>query len=254
MDVYEMLRNGREPDICHAVQPRFQSNPCVVLKTHAPYGKDVQFHEFEKIELINAARIYICRNPLDTLLSYLNFTRLEYRHYVQDKAYRHWLFAEMLGFDREWSCEQWLELGLDRIPQANIDHALDFVSEKNLLIDYLSPISWQDNILSWMAAGNDMPGHIVRYEDCLEDPLHIAMLSDLFIFSREETLQALVKVNEKARDLARSGDSTNEVFYNKMRAYYYKDYFSSRALGRFFARHETVLKATGYGGLLEETS
>lgn len=249
MDVYNILRGQKELAVCGAVDPDFCDNPCVVLKTHSPYKP--RMHQMPAFELVNVAYIHILRNPLDVLLSYINFTRLDYQRKPTDPDYRNTLFRELLGFERPLEYGQWLGMTLDQIPRRNLDHALEHFSANGMELKELRLMAgnWVDNNESWKAAGGALPGYSIRYEDCVADPREVAKLADLFTFGREEVLGALKFENAKAS--ARPADPTSHdaVFYNKMRAYYFVDYFSRDAIDRFLVRHEAALQRLGYANL-----
>jgi hypothetical protein len=251
MDVYNIVGKQKELSICGAVDPSFAENPCVVLKTHSPYTP--RMHSMPGVELVSAAYIHITRNPLDVLLSYINFTRLDYQRKPTDPDYRKTLFSDLLGFDRPFEVDQWLGMTLDQIPQRNLDHALQRFSDDGLALKELRQMagSWVDNTESWKGAAGALPGYTVRYEDCVANPNEVAKLADLFTFGRKEVLNALAFENTKAKTQPVDPASHSAVFYNKMSAYYYVDYFSRPAIDAFLARHESVLCRLGYPELFD---
>lgn len=248
MDVYNIVKSGRELIVCGAVDPDFTENPCVVLKTHSPFKQ--KMHHVPGIELVNAAYIHITRNPLDVLLSYINFTRLDYKRKPDDPDYRKTLFKDLLGFDRPCEYTQWLETGLDLIPQRNLDHALDYFSDSGMALKELREMagSWLENTESWWD-GTSLPGYSIRYEDCVADVRHITKLAEFFKFGEDTVRAAAEFENRKARAKPVDLKHHDAVFYNKMSAYYFTDYFSKTAIERFLARHEAPLRRFGYGDL-----
>lgn len=253
MGAYNILQKGEQPTICPAVKDQFASRPCVVLKTHSAYKKDEQLHSFSEVDLHNAAYVHIYRNPLDVLLSYLNFTKLQYKNHANSAAYKKNLFEDMLGLQRHHEYEEWLGMDLDVIPKNNLDHALDYFSDNELTLQKLAGMSgsWIEHTRSWFEAAHDMPGHSIRYEDCLENPEEFVKLCDLFGFDREDVLFALDYVNSRARSMSASENRDHAVFYNKMRAYYFTDYFSKDAISRFLNKNETLLKDCGYASIFD---
>jgi len=251
MDAYNILSKDARPTVCPAVKQQFTGLPCVALKTHAAYKKNEQLHCFTGAELVNAGYVHIYRNPLDVLLSYLNFTKLEYKAQASSARYRKTLFEDMLGLGRQYEYEDWLEIKLDAIPQNNLDHALDYFSDNGLALNTFTGMSgsWAEHTQSWFDAARDIPGHSIRYEDCLEDPEQFVKLCDLFRFDRSDVLSALDYVNSRARSMSTGGTKDQSVFYNKMSAYYFKDYFSGEAIERFLVRHESLLKDSGYASI-----
>jgi hypothetical protein len=252
MDVYNIARNKQELALCPAVDANVVASPASVLKTHAAFKPGQPLHRLPDLELENAAFIHIYRNPLDVLLSYLNFSRLEYKSHAENAEYKKQLFTVLLGFDKPYEYEEWLGIGLDDIPQANLDHALDFFSASDMTIRQLQGLSgsWLDHTRSWMDAAATLPGWSVRYEDCLADESHIGKLSSLFTFTEQEVYSALGVVNAKARSFSNTGNAEQTVFYNKMGSYYFVDYFSKPAIRRFLERHEHSLRQFGYENLL----
>ena len=193
--------------------------------------------------------MHIYRNLLDVLLSYFNFTKIAYKDHANSATYKKNLFEDILGLKQHHEYEEWLGMNLDAIPQNNLDHALDYFSDNGLNLQRKVARmsgSWIDHTQSWFAAAYDMPGHSIRYEDCLEDPEQFVKLCDLFRFDRKDVLSALDHVNSKARSMSTSGKQDKTVFYNKMRAYYFTDYFSKDAISRFLNKHEVLLKDCGY--------
>lgn len=251
LDVYNISKEGKELIVCDAVENRFSENPCVVLKTHSSFKGNQPLHHIPKVDLVNAAYIHIYRNPLDVLLSYLNFTRIEYKFHLDNTAYKNNLFIELLGLTRTYDYDEWLGMSLDVIPQANLDHALDCFSENAMMLKGVRAMSgsWLENTQSWIDITSKLPGCSIRYEDCLADPQNIAKLSEFFKFGRKDVLSALDSVNLRARSLSTGGNQDQAVFYNKMRAFYFVDYFSKEAIRRFITKHEEVLHFFGYQSL-----
>ena len=157
MDVYNISKKGNGLTVCDAVEEKFSNNPCVVLKTHSSFKENQPIHQLPNVELVNAAFIHIYRNPLDVLLSYLNFTRIEYKSHIEDSTYKNNLFIELLGFARIYDYDEWLSMSLDVIPQINLDHALDCFSDNMMMLKGLNAMSgsWLENAQSWIdIAGN----------------------------------------------------------------------------------------------------
>lgn len=260
MGISNIMRNGIVPETSLVVSAGITLDKCAVLKTHSAYpGIDKPMHLNSGYNFVNKGYIHIYRNPLDMLLSYINYTRLEYNAYREDtlnsQSYRNNLFKSLLNFNRDYSYEEWSEMTLNDIPHNNLDHALDFFSDNNLCIPSLWPMSntWLNHTLSWIDANKDIPGVSIRYEDCLRDDEIIVNLSNFFIMRKNEFQDALNHVNSNSKKISISHDSSlhDKVFFNKMKSYYFKEYFSKSALTRFFKRHESILIKLKYGYLLE---
>ena len=252
VDAYVLQRTGVEPTINPAVAARFRDHSCSVLKTHSVYSPQGQPHAFPGLDLRTVGYIHVYRNPLDVLLSYIGYTRLEYKANLERPGYEERLFHELLGFDRIYSYEDWLGQSIDTIPQANLDHALDRFSEAGLAIPHLMNLagSWKSHLESWL----DVPGiegRSVRYEDLTADVSAFDTLADMYEFTPEELHKSVADVNARTRKASVEGDANQIIFYNKMRAYYFQDYYSKDAIARFCERNEAILERAGYRGILE---
>lgn len=256
MDTYEMARSGERPLACPAVSPSLGPGPFSVLKTHSAFSDTAQPHYFAGIELKTAGFVHIYRNPLDVLLSYIGFTRIEYQANSQNDSYRRALFIDLLGFEKAFEYEDWLAMSLDHIPQENLDHALNVFSENALSISTLTPMSgsWIENTRSWISAGATVPGYSIRYEDCLEDSKHILNLASMFVFGQDEVARALAHVNKNAKDASESTDKYRSIFFSKLSSYYFSSYFSKDAIRNFCAKNEVVLAEFGYQSILDGVS
>ncbi|MDE5084509.1 MAG: sulfotransferase domain-containing protein [Trichodesmium sp. St18_bin1] len=257
MDVHVILRESKTPNVFHLVKPSYAKHPCSVLKTHSLYKQGDNLHKFTGFQLINTGFIHIFRNPLDVLLSYINYTRLQYRNLVRRSSsdqrvtnYRKLLFIDTLGFDKAYDVNEWEKMSLETIPQKNLDYSLDSFSNNGLSIPAFKSSSgtWIEHITSWKKAKADISGFSVRYEDCLNNPNEFFHLLEFFDFSQTNISDALNRVNIRAREES----SSNSIFYNKMQAYYFFDYFSRSAITRFFNKHENTLKNFDYECLLEK--
>lgn len=255
MDIHVLLREQKTPKIFHLVKPSYLTHPCSVLKTHFLYKSGDELHTFRGIQLVSTGFIHIFRNPLDVLLSYINFTRLQYRNLVRRKPsdekianYRKSLFIDTLGFDQAYDVDEWEKMNLGTIPQKNLDYALDSFSDRGLSIKAFdsSSGSWIDHTNSWKKANAEINGFSIRYEDCLDNTNEFFRLQEFFEFSETDISEALNLVNCRAREESASGS----IFYNKMQAYYFFNYFSNAAITRFFNKHENLLKNLGYESLL----
>ena len=252
------LRKGQKPNIFHLVKPNCATQPCSVLKTHYLYENVLADKNCRSaLELSTVGYVHIYRNPLDVLLSYLNYTRLDYKIFVQRKPsesrifnFKKVLFIDTLGFSEPYGVNEWEKMNIDRIPQKNLDYALDCFSDANLSIPGLNKMSgsWIEHITSWKKAKEEVNGLSLCYEDCLGNPNEFFRLREFFDFSEREILEALSIVNSEARERLSDG----HLFYNKMQAYYFPNYFSPSAIARFFTKHENTLKNFGYEFLMSK--
>jgi hypothetical protein len=260
MDLHTLSKKGNTPNIFHLVREKYTTYPCSVLKTHYIYQPNAKSHYLKGIQLVNTGFIHIFRNPLDVLLSYINYTRLQYRNVVRRNPskqkvenYRHSIFIETLGFDRPYEVDEWEKMSLATIPKKNLDYALDNFSDRGLSIPALdsSSGSWIEHFNSWEKAKTDIHGISLRYEDCLENVNEFFQLLDFFKFTQKDISTACKLADSKAKK-AREESSSGSIFYNKMKAYYFFEYFSHSAIIRFFSKNERILKNSGYGFLLEK--
>jgi hypothetical protein len=245
LDVYKLLEERRRPEAVEAgIRPEVSKAPTTVLKTHARHSPDGEIHP--RLGLRTAGFVYVLRNPLDLLLSYINFTRLQYERNRDSAAYQQTLFSDLLGFERPVPYEQWLDTKLEDIPRANLDHALDRFGEAGTAIPgvRMAGGSWLEHALSWLEAGAALPSVTLRYEDLLKGPDEFLPLGRLFDFRDRQILKAVTAVNERQRE-----QQYNKIFFNKMSAYYYPGFFSAAAIDRFLQRYGGELKQLGYGDL-----
>src|SRR5690606_39000847 len=130
--------------------------------------------------------------------------------------------------------DEWAQMGLDDIPQANLDHALRHFSDSGLRIPTLVDMSgsWPEFVQSWLAAAELFPNVTLRYEDCIEHPEKLIGLETLFRFSADDIRGAIESVNGLVRKESES-NQRKKVLYNKMRSYYFANYFSASAVEKF---------------------
>ena len=253
-DAYVLQSSNANPQICQAVAVGLSQYPCSVLKTHSPFRQEGGLpHEFGGLEPVTAAFIHIYRNPLDVLLSYIGFTRIEYAANAQNEVYRSSLFVDLLGLSDPIDYDQWRTMGIDALAIRNLDHALDMFSERGMSIPRFEPMAgtWLEHLKSWQKAAKIFPGISLRYEDCLRDPETFAPVAELFSFGTKEIGLSVDYVNLRTKKMAIAGSEQEKFFYNKMRARYFTKYFSAAAIDRFFATHEQALLEAGYSHLLE---
>src|SRR5687768_1005670 len=78
LDVYKHIRAGQAPVAVGGIRPEVSRGHTTVLKTHARHVPGTRIHP--ELNLQAVGFIYVMRNPLDLLLSYINFTRLQYEN------------------------------------------------------------------------------------------------------------------------------------------------------------------------------
>ena len=245
LDVYKLIADKRLPEVVGGIRPDVSSASTTVLKTHNLHAPGGKIHA--RLNLKSAGFVHVRRNPLDLLLSYINFTRLQYEKRQHSKTYQDALFIDLLGFEKAIPYDQWVGVKLEDIPRPNLDHALNRFTESGTVIPGVRPAfgSWLENALSWLEAGQSLPSVAFRYEDLLKGPEYFLTLTKLFTFSESQILDAVNAVNERQRGL----QSSKRIFFNKMSSYYYPNFFSPAAISRFLGRFESELKRLGYTDL-----
>lgn len=258
MGVYALTQGNEKPQPCPAVRHAPGNIAPSVLKTHAPFDPNGLPHVFPGMQLRTFGFVHIYRNPLDLLLSYINYSRIELGHILKRGTrvdwYRRALFQDLLGFDRSFDYETWLGMGLDAIPQRHLDHALKVFSDSRLTIATLAGMSgsWIDHTQSWLDAGAHCPGTTLKYEDCVRDPEHLTAVARHFVFDADSVREATTSVQEKIERRRDSGKAEAKIFFNKMTACYFPEYFSRSAIAGFIREQEAVLQRFGYGDLVIE--
>jgi len=246
VDVYKLIADNREPDVVGGIRPAVSKMATTVLKTHARHTSDQEIHR--KLRLKTAGFVHVRRNPLDVLLSYINFTRVQYEKRKDSKDYQDNLFLDLLGFGKAVPYEEWVNVKLEDIPRANLDHALKRYTELETAIPGVSMAggSWMEHCMSWLEAGKTLPSVYFRYEDLLKGPEYFRSLKELFTFSDQEIFDAVHSINEGHRKL-----QFKKIFFNKMTSYYYQEFFSAGVINEFLTRFEDDLRRLGYGDLPE---
>ncbi|MCP5279525.1 MAG: sulfotransferase domain-containing protein [Thiobacillus sp.] len=248
LDVYKMKAENRQPSVVRGIQKGVSRGRTTVLKTHSGYLENQEIHP--ELGLKTVGFVYVMRNPLDMLLSYINFTRVQYEKRQDDREFQRTIFSELLGFDRPIPYEKWVETKLEDIPRKNLDHALSRFAELETAIPGMRNMTkggWLEHCMSWRKASETLPSVIFRYEDLLMGPESFIPLQRLFIFSAEEITAAAEKVDQGLRAL-----QGKKIFFNKMSAYYFPEYFSPDVVRKFLDKFEIELKLLGYGNLFEK--
>lgn len=250
LDVYKMKREHRQPVVVSGVRARLEADKPTVLKTHDNY-RPRQVHP--ELGLALAGFIYVIRNPLDVLLSYINFSRIQYENRKQDSRYQRRLFVELLGMDAPVDFDDWRQTTLNDLPRENLDHALRRFTDSATVIPTLNVAggSWLKHTSSWVTASRQIPSIVLRYEDLIRDESTFLRLKKLFRFSDEEIMTAAADVRARSRQAESEG---TKIFLNKMSSYYYVDYFSRHLIESFVDRFESELATLGYANLPLESS
>ena len=249
LDVYKLLREKKSPIFCKAINPDITDRQCTILKTHNLWlGEDILHKE---LNLKTVGFLHIIRNPLDMLLSYLNFTKIQYQNNPKNENFQRRLFIDLLGYDSPIDCEKWVQVKLEDIPIYNLDHALDYFIETEMDIPTLKFVGggWLEHNLSWNNASKKYPSAFLKYEDCIENPDTFLQLEKIFKFSTDDIRSAVDTVNNLVKNHKNSDDPKIRIFYNKMKSYYYVNFFSKKLIIKFLDRYVSQLKFFGYNDL-----
>lgn len=260
MTVYRLTGADQEFGTNPAIRDEYHSNPCVVLKTHNPWRYGLPIHSFANYRLNDVGFIHIYRNPFDLLLSYINYTRIECLRNTSEDYHRS-IFMDLLGFESVLTAEEWSKLTLEDIPTHNLNHALRRFSEQNLAFSSLSiPVgSWPNNVKSWFQATEKIDGLLIRYEDCFSNQEEVfSEICRFFKFNRKDIRAALESFNKdshlmasgenlsKQQSLNHMNTEERKVFFNKMRPYYFPEYFSTDAIAEALEKNKDILTYFGY--------
>ncbi|MEP7704334.1 sulfotransferase domain-containing protein [Paraglaciecola sp. 25GB23A] len=247
MDVYNVMSSDKLPSICPIINKEISQEPTIVLKTHAPYADSMH----KTLNLNTVAFIHVIRNPLDVLLSYINFSRIDYRLWGNREACATRFFIDFMGFDQIVPYEEWLDTKLEDIPQFNLDHALEKFSAGNGKIPNVDNMSgtWFEHSESYYNVRDKIPNIVLKYEDMLEDSNTFIQLKDIFQIDTQTIINAVNSINERNVGLSKKGEGDTGIFYNKMSSFYYVNYFSKETISNFIADHQARLTRLGYGNL-----
>ena len=248
MDVYKLIKSKSLPDIYPLVKSEISNSPCSVLKTHAQYSIDLH----PKLALVTKGFCYILRNPLDVILSGINFTRIQYANRKNDHEYQNKLFLDFLGFDDPIDYETWKSISLDDIDTHNLDHALDYFMRTEGDIPFFMGVAgnWFSHVDSWMGASNSLVSMLLKYENLIDDHNEFLKIKLFFDVSDDDILKAVESINNINIQVREDPSKPNaNIFYNKMASHYYLEYFSSQKIKAFLDKFNTRLEVVGYNNL-----
>ena len=243
LDVYKLISDKRSPTVVSGVRPEVGTKKMTVLKTHSRYLPKREIHP--ELGLETAGFVHVIRNPLDMLLSYINFTRMQETK-MNNVSNQDSLFIDLLGFKKIMPYEDWKKTRLEDIPRYNLDHALNRFTEYGTHIPSLVTTggSWIETNLSWFEAGKCIPSVFFKYEDLLGGPKSFLPLTNIFSFSEQQIIAAADVVNRWLPD-----QPGKRIFYNKMSSYYYLQFFSHNTITRFLDKYHVELSKLGYENL-----
>lgn len=203
--LYHSSANSREieqwiPDIHIRTNPEDIFNPKVqFVKTHMKLTEGIQ-----KIKKFSHF-IYLIRNPLDVLVSNLNY--LIWNDYQRVST-----------------------LDLNRISENYINHFIQ--GQGDLRWKSLGFGTWNEHVASWLGHANRLTGMVIRYEDLLEDPAReMKHLCDFLDITPEpETLKHAIANSsfQKLKEIEQNSyrEQTGSCFYSPDRQQAYEAGFS----------------------------
>tara|TARA_R110002167_G_scaffold5074_4_gene23810 strand:+ start:962 stop:1840 length:879 start_codon:yes stop_codon:yes gene_type:complete len=252
MDVYNLIAAKIKPEPSSIVTKDVCIKPTSILKTHAQFSNSIH----QNLNLNTVGFCHIIRNPLDMLLSYINFTRIQYGRWRDNKQFLESLFINFLGLEEIPPYDQWLDSTIDNIPKKNLDYALNKFNQNGGNIPSFTNMSnsWFNHTESWITASQSLPSVRIRYEDLIGNTDEFYKLKKLFNLEKEDIRKAIETTNSKSlkNDNAPTNKDVkleNEIFYNKMRSYYYNEYFSRSLIEEFIDNNKDQLTDFGYANL-----
>lgn len=248
LDAYKTIKEKREPTTATVCNPKITTVPCAILKTHDCWHNNRDPNHLLGFSI--DAFVHITRNPLDVLLSYINFSKIQYINHKDNIVYQKKLFVQFMGYDKPVPYDKWVHINLEDIPRRNLDHALQYFM-KSTAIPLLQGMSgtWKEHCESWFKAAKHYPFVRFRYEDLINDSKLFTNLTKVFCFTENDILSAVKAVQDNTERARNSGMSIHKIFYNKMSAYYFKDFFTPSLVSEFFALHNQTLVNFGYGDM-----
>jgi hypothetical protein len=250
-DIYTLKSNKVRP-----TTNKLFSSDTFVIKTHDRWrpGDVLDERYFAPVEKV----IVVIRNPFDTLLSTINFLRVQYRE-GNIKGYVGTF--EML-FPGAQICDDFLDFySLESLRSKGLlDPALGNFSLFGTTIPGFSRMSgpWAGFANSYKYSG--LPVMNVRYED-------LATLSEQSLSSLEDDGLATLNTLSKFLDISSSEllkgfkvhrggaleqQKSGNLFFNKMRSGYWRDYLSAKACADFANQYAPEMIDNGYRELVEE--
>jgi hypothetical protein len=223
-----------------------------IIKTHSFY-RDASQLETPKG---NAGKVIrIIRNPFDTLLSALNFLRVEVKHgmglqKVKPTVNSLFPYHKLI---RRWTTSGhfYEQFTLENLAKSNLlDHALNSFSRNGLILPCYYSVSggWRTNYESWSNAPVELLN--LRYEDLVPLPSQVTIRSIAdFLDTDEQLLATAFGLQSENVDQLRAG---RHHFFSKATRGYFKQFFTEKALTNFVAYNRFALQEMGYADLCDE--
>lgn len=254
-DIYKLRQEGIIP----CVNPLFESDTCCI-KTHDSYKPfrsldDMYFGNVTKVLVIN-------RNPFDTLLSSINYFRLEYKWNGDKVKFLNLQALKNLMPDFKVKKTFLCDFTLDKLRDSGmLDIALKNFGENgtSILNFYRMSGTWSDFSSSYDHSGVNLLK--ISYEDL--ESISLESANDSNIVSVElSSLASFLEIDiaclkhgfAQQRDHVFTKSGPTGSFFNKGRSGYWKNYFSQSVCKDFVNMHSTSIIRNGYESLLDEVA
>jgi hypothetical protein len=235
---------------------RIGAEPAVVFKSHE-YFKTTGFeHNNPKFGVKKLTKaVLVKRNPLDMLLSYINYIRFV----SQKRRDNNQPFPKGL---QEY-CIKHLQLPVEDLETKLIElYSLEYLRDHGILSNALSSFiscdlgvppfttassTWDNQILSWEQQ-KEIELLVLRYEDLVSNHSDSMQKLAEFIGVNPELLYAASASANAAATKVRNSEmgNKNALFYNKMSCGYFVDFFEKQSLQFFVDKHRQILNLCGY--------
>lgn len=260
-DIYQIAKKKKKL-LPHSLLSDANNESIGFYKTHSlpsKYGK-VE-HSAKKAGVTSILKVlHIKRNPLDVLLSYTNFSRYKLlRSSVPISGSNNPEVADFIS--------RMLNNGLT-LEDLSSKGTLEYLRDNGLLsillknfTDYGTSIcdysivgmsgSWLSHTLSWQH-NSDMAYLGITYESLLHDfDIELEKLAEFLSLEKDALRLGFDRQLDSVSKLRSEKNDSKALFYNKMKAGYYQDYFTRQDLVYFFDRTWRLLDLCGYGWLAD---
>ena len=255
-DIYKIREKGISP----CINPLFESDTCCI-KTHDLYRpfrnlNDLYFGNVLKVVIIN-------RNPLDMLLSCINYFRLEYKWSGNKMQPLHLQSLKNLMPDFKVKRTFLSDFTLDKLRDDGVlDVALKNFGENgtSILNFYRMSGTWSDFSSSYDHSGVSL--FKISYEEL--ESISIESVNNNDDMSMElSSLSSYLEVDsarlkkgfatQRNHLSENKSESVNTVkFFNKACSGYWQNYFSPKACKDFVNLHYSAIIRNGYESLVDE--
>ncbi len=258
-DIYVIKKNKEKP----IANPLFDSE-IYTIKTHDHFSRfanldEIYFGEVKKVIVIN-------RNPFDTLLSAINFFRVEYFNYGNNLQPHHIraITALMPRFDFNFKNDFLDVFSLEKLrDEGMLDDALDNFSKNGTVILNFYSMSgpWAEFASSYDYSNLEVLKILfsdllnISASSCSATEKYcpaILKLSDFLDISASKLASGFRQQAEAT--LKRHNDKKfgEAKFFNKMTDGYWKDYLSGEQCRKFVDKHYASMIRNGFEEIVSE--